>query len=111
MARPAYSRPFYAFQGLNNPGSTITVPAGRVYVVKQLTFYSSAILAPCRGFFRDLDSGATLFSAAVAPGTPGWFGFFGSLAFEAGASFRWEVSAALTDGADVYAGGYDLAAT
>ncbi len=108
MSRLVYSTKFYSFQGLNNPGTIITVPAGHVYVVKQLTFYSSAVLAPCRGFFIDVDSGATLFSAAVNAGTPGWFGFFGTLVFEPGQSFRWSVSAALTDGADVSAHGYDL---
>jgi hypothetical protein len=79
-----------------------------VYVVKQLTFYSDPTVQAARGFFRDLDSGATLFAAATNPTVPGWFGFYGALVFEAARSFRWEADVGLTDGIDVYAGGYDL---
>lgn len=104
----AFSHGFLVQQGLNGASSTVTVPAGRVYVIKQLTWYSNPLLGVSRGFFRDLDSGATLFSCGTNTGTPGWFGFYGALTFSSGRRFRWEVSAELTDGADVYAGGYDL---
>lgn len=86
------------------------MPTGHVFIVKQLTWYSNPFLGTTRGFFRDLGSGATLFSCATQAGTPGWFGFYGALAFPAGRSFRWETSATATDGADIYAGGYDLVA-
>jgi hypothetical protein len=84
------------------------VPEGRTFIVKQLTFYANPLLSPARGFFRDLDSGASLFSAGTSAGQPAWFGFYGALVFTSGRSFRWEVEAELTDGADVYVGGYDL---
>jgi hypothetical protein len=87
---------------------TVTVPQGYVYVVKQLTFYSDPLVQPARGWFRDLLSGAALFSAGTAAGAPGWFGFYGALTFTEGASFRWEASVGLGDGVDVYAGGYVL---
>lgn len=103
-----FSASFITQQGLNGNSSTVTVPAGHTYVIKQLTWYSNPLLTPTRGFFRDLGSGATFFSCATVTGTPAWFGFYGALVFPEGSSFRWEVSAALTDGADVYAGGYDL---
>jgi len=108
VARPIFSTGWIYQQGLNGQGNTITVPQGHVYIVKQLTFYANPLLSPARGFFRDLLSGATLFSAGTQAGTPGWFGFYGALVFNQGASFRWEVEAELTDGGDVYAGGYDL---
>lgn len=110
MAAPIFSRHWIVYQGLNGIGPTVTVPTGRTYIVKQLTFYSNPALGVSRGFFRDLDSGATLFAAAANTGTPSWFGFYGALVFEAGRSFRWETTATLTDGVDVYAGGYDLSA-
>lgn len=107
MALP-FSVPFIKVQGLTGSSPTVVVPSGHVYVVKQLTLYANPTLAPARGFFRDLGSGATLFSAGTQAGTPGWFGFFGSLTFVAGESFRWEAGVTLGDAVDVYAGGYDL---
>jgi hypothetical protein len=77
-------------------------------VVKQLTLYTNPLFGPARGYFRDLASGATLFSAGTTGADPGWFGFYGAIVFGAGSSFRWEASVNATDGIDVYAGGYDL---
>lgn len=108
MSRLVYSTHFYSAQGLSGAGTTITVPANHVYVVKQLTFYSDPTLGTCRGFFRDLGSGATLFAGAAKIVTPTWEGFFGTLVFEPGEQFRWEVSAFPTDGADVSISGFDL---
>jgi hypothetical protein len=103
-----YSQRFYVAQGLNGNGPVITVPAGHRYVIKQLTFYSNPLLAPARGFFQDVASGASLFAGAAATGTPTWNGFYGQLVFDAGDEFRWYVDAVLTDGADVAAFGYDF---
>jgi hypothetical protein len=108
MPAPVYSTRFTVQQGLNGIGTTITVPAGYVYVVKQLTVYADPTLGTARAFFRDLVSGATLFSAAVPIGTPGWFGFYGTLVFETGQTFRWETSTILTDAMDVGAWGFAL---
>lgn len=110
MASSVYSRQFFAWQGLNGHGTTIVVPTGTVYIVKQVTIYANGLLGTVRTFFRDLDSGATLFTGQASEGVPSWFGFYGALVFEPGASFRFEVSAIGTDGADVYAGGYSLSA-
>jgi hypothetical protein len=105
---PVYSTRFQAYQGLNGNGPTITVPAGHTYVVKQLTCYMDPSLGVIRAFFRDLLSGATEFSCATTLLAPEWFGFFGTIVFEEGQDFRWEVSATLTDGADVSIHGFDL---
>jgi len=108
LSRPIYSAGWIYQQGLNGASSTITVPQNHTYIIKQLTWYSNPSLGAARGFFRDLLTGATLFSCGTQAGTPGWFGFYGAIVLAEGSSFRWEVSATLTDGADVYAGGYDL---
>jgi hypothetical protein len=108
LSRPIYSAGWIYERGLNGAGATIVVPENHTYIIKQLTFYSNPLLSPARGFFRDLLTGASLFSCGTQAGTPGWFGFYGALVFAEGSEFRWEVEAELTDGADVYAGGYDL---
>lgn len=104
-----YSRRFIAQQGLSGAGGSITVPAGRVYVVKQVTIYSSP-LAAVRAFFEDDTSGAALFSGTFTGTSGGWVGFYGALVFEAGQGFHFQVDATFLDAADVYAGGYDLSA-
>lgn len=108
MSRPVYSTQFYAAKGLVGDGSLITVPPGHTYVVKQLTFYSNPTFGVCRGFFKDDDSGADLFSCAATSGAPGWFGFFGTLVFGPGQSFFWHVDRFGSDDADVSAHGFDL---
>lgn len=108
MARPIYSFGWIYHQGLQGASDTIQVPEGHVYVVKQLTMYTNPLFGPARGYFRDVLSGATLFSAGTTGESPGWFGFYGALVFAAGNQFRWEASVNGTDGIDVYAGGYDL---
>lgn len=82
-----------------------------MYVVKQLTMYTNPLFGPARGFFMDLASGATLFSGGTTGEAPGWFGFYGAIAFNAGSSFAWYADVNGTDGIDVYAGGYDLIGT
>src|SRR3954463_4869895 len=108
MARRIYSLQFYAVQGLSGAGADITVPFGHVYVVKQLTFYSSPLVATVHGFFEDRLSGATLFHGSAAPLGNTWEGFYGALVFEAGQSFRWRIGASAFDAADVSVSGYDL---
>jgi hypothetical protein len=108
MSRPVYSTRFLAQQGLSGTGPSITVPAGHVYVIKQVTFFMSALLGQMHAFLEDDASGAALFAGAVNPGTPEWFGFFGSLTFLPGDGFHFQVDAVPTDAADVYCGGYDL---
>jgi hypothetical protein len=107
MAR-LFSKRFSCEVGVNGNGITTVVPAGHVYVVKQLTFYANPVFGPLRAFFRDLGSGATVFAASAFDGTPNWEGFYGAIVFPAGASFRWETATFFTDAADVSASGYDL---
>lgn len=107
MARPAYSKRFIAIQGLSGRSSSVVVPAGRVYVVRQVTMYAS-VLANVAGFFEDDDSGAALFAGRWTAAEGGWFGFYGQLVFEPGQGFHFQVNATLLDSADVYCGGYDL---
>jgi hypothetical protein len=108
MPRPVYSTQFYAFQGLSGTGASITVPAGHVYVVKQVTMYASPLLGQTAVFFQDDVSGAALFASRFNIDAGGWAGLFGTLVFEAGQGFHFQVNASLTDSADVSAHGYDL---
>jgi hypothetical protein len=108
MASSVYSRRFQSHQGLQGTGPSTLVPAGHVYVVKQVTFYCSALLGQVHMFLQDDASGAALFAAAVNPGTPEWFGFYGAIVFEPGDAFHFQIDVTLSDSADAYAGGYDL---
>ena len=111
MSHPIYSTRFICLQGVTGNSGTVTVPVGKVYIVKQLTFYSNPLLAPARGFFVDEQSGAALFGAATNAGTPAWFGFYGQLVFEAGQGFHWHAEVSIGDAIDVGAFGYVLSAT
>jgi hypothetical protein len=103
-----FSKPFIVAQGVSGVTSTVTVPAGHTYVVKQLTCYSNP-LSPLTAFFESTTMGTPAIFFAGFPGAAAaWFGFYGAIAFEEGQSFRWAVNAGIGDGADVYAGGYDL---
>lgn len=104
-----YSTRWIAQQGLSGTGASVTVPTGRVYVVKQVTIYSSP-LGPVAAFFQDDVSGAALFSARFTGSAGGWQGFYGALVFREGDGFHFQINATLLDAADVYAGGYDLSA-
>lgn len=108
MARQVFSKRFITKQGLSGSSSSVTVPLDEVYVIKQLTLYTSPSFGIVRGFFMDDATNAALFSAAAAINAPGWFGFYGALVFEPGTSFHWHVDSTLGDAADVYAGGYAL---
>lgn len=103
-----YSRRFYAAQGLSGTGTSVVVPVGHVYVVKQVTIYMDPSFGILRAYFQDGASGAALFSGGQSPGNPEWFGFYGQLVFEPGDSFHFQVTGTPGDSADVYAGGYDL---
>lgn len=108
MASQIFSTRFYAEQGATGTRPSIIVPSGHVYIVKQVTIYLDPTVGPVRAFFQDDGSGAALFTGQQSLGNPEWFGFYGAIVFEAGQGFHFQVSALPTDGADVYAGGYDL---
>lgn len=103
-----YSTRFYAAKGLSGTGPSVTVPAGHVYVVKQITIYVDPTTLPTRVFFEEDATGAALFTGQQTAGNPEWFGFYGAIVFEQGQGFHFQVDAGPLDGADVYAGGYDL---
>lgn len=106
--RAVYSQRFLVQKGLNGAGPSVVVPPGFVYVVKQITMYSSPLLAPVHGFLEDTLTGAALFSGSVSPPDFGWVGFFGQLVFEVGQAFNFQVDSSLGDAMDVYCGGYTL---
>jgi hypothetical protein len=108
MAQSVFSTRFLAQAGLAGTGVSVLVPAGHVYIVKQVTMYASPSIGPIRMFLEDDTTGAALFSAATQAGTPGWFGLYGALVFEPGQGFHFQIDAFPTDAADVYCGGYDL---
>lgn len=111
MATHVFSARFFAAQGLTGTGPSVTVPAGRRYVVKQVTMYATPLLAQTAVFLEDDTSGAALFASRFLIDAGGWVGFFGSVVFEAGDGFHFQVNNTLGEGADVYAGGYDLDAS
>lgn len=108
MARTLYSKRFFSAAGVTGTSSSVIVPAGHVYVVKQVTLYMDPQFGQCRAFFEDDVGGGALFSGATNIGTPAWFGFYGALVFEPGDGFHFQVNVSPTDGCDCYAGGYDL---
>lgn len=110
MATPIFSKRFLAHQGLTGTGPSVIVPAGHVYIVKQITIYILPSFGPLKVYFQDDASGAALFTGQQSIGNPEWFGFYGALVFEAGDGFHFQVDAFPGDGGDVYAGGYDLSA-
>lgn len=105
-----YSTSFIAQQGVN--GSTsLDVPAGWLYVVKQLTFYASSSSTTIRGFFMNEFTGATLFAAASETGAdllpkPTWAGFYGQLVFGPETRMTWKIDADPLEHADVSAHGF-----
>jgi hypothetical protein len=107
---PIFSKRFLAQAGLTGTGPSVTVPAGRVYIVKQVTIYAAPLLATTAAFFEDDSSGAALFASRFLIDAGGWVGLYGALVFEAGQGFHFQVNNTLGEGADVYAGGYDLSA-
>lgn len=108
MASPVYSMRFIVDPGLSGLGTLVTVPAGYVYVVKQVTVYGDAALTDINGFFEDAGSGAALFDGLIPSGSNGWAGFYGQLVFNAGDSFQFNVVTGLGQSADCGAFGYGL---
>lgn len=108
MARQLYSVRFLAAQGLSGTGPSVTVPAGHVYVVKQVTMYASPLISVTSVFFEDDSTGAALFASRFNASAGGWAGLYGALVFQAGEGFHFQVDNSAGEPADVYAGGYDL---
>lgn len=98
-------------QGQIGSSYVTVVPEGHVYVVKQLTAFAAPEFGDTGVHFKEQLSQATLWSAFFDIEHGGWQGFYGALAFGAGAAFYFDVSSPLDAGADVYVGGYDLLAS
>jgi hypothetical protein len=103
-----YSTRFIVTKGQGGTGPSVTVPAGFVYVVKQVTAYINPIISQTTVFFEDDDTGAALFRANATFPDSGWFGFFGTIVFEEGQGFHFQVDSTTGDVADVSAHGYAL---
>lgn len=104
-----YSTRFIQLAGLSSDSETVTVPAGRVYVVKQLSVYCNPTVDDIGVFFQSVGNSGALFANHFDVEHAGWVGFYGALTFLEGEGFRFHVDGVLVDsGADVYAGGYDL---
>jgi hypothetical protein len=107
MSRPAYSKRFLVRAGLSGNSESVTVPDGRVYVIKQITFYAN-VISPTAAFLEDDVSGAALFSARFTGDLGGWQGFYGALVFEPGDGFHFTVDTGPLDAVDCFCSGYDL---
>lgn len=108
MASPVYSTQFISQQGVNGSSSTVTVPAGHTYIVKQVGAYGSSTIVAIDCFLVDGSSGAAVWHGKVDGGTNGWNGFYGAFVFEEGDSFHMNIEAAPADSADCFCSGYDL---
>lgn len=108
MARPIYSSSFIVQAGLAGHSPDVIVPDNHVHVVKQLTAYANPIVGVTSVFFQDALTGAALWSAFFNVDAGGSVFFYGALVFGPGSRYRFYVNAAENNGADVYAGGYDL---
>lgn len=86
----------------------MTVPPGRVYVVREVTIYCSTLTSTAI-FFQDDTTGAALIRGTATIENGLWFGFYGAFVFDEGQGFHFQVNNAVGESADVYAGGYDLA--
>lgn len=104
-----YSKPFVVQKGLSGAGSSVVVPAGRVYIVKEVTIYASPLLGLTTIFLEHEPTGAALIAQDASLTSSLWFGFFGSLVFDAGEGFHFQVNSSFGEAADVSAHGYDLA--
>jgi hypothetical protein len=87
----------------------VTVPPGKVFIVKQLSAYASPLLGTVHVFFHHADYSAALWSVQFTIDQSGNAFFYGAFVFRENESMDFHVSTTdPTDGADVYAGGYIL---
>jgi hypothetical protein len=105
---PVYSTRFLTERGLSGSSSSITVPAGHVYVVKSVTFYASSTASTITGFLEDDVTGAALYQAQITTGLSKYDQYYGAIVFEAGMGFHLRVDAGVLDAADMSVSGYDL---
>lgn len=105
MARAVYSKQFFSQAGVSGRSTSVIVPAGHVYYVRQATIYLDPTAIITNAILEDETSGAALFAGAHGPGESAWFGFYGMLVFEEGGGFHWQVNG---ESADCSCSGYDL---
>jgi len=66
MARTVYSAVFYAASGISSPVTMFTVPAGEVWVVRDIDAYNNAGASMSDIYFVDSVSNGTFFYGKVA---------------------------------------------
>lgn len=109
MPRTIYSRSFIAQAGLTGRGASVIVPAGFVYVVKDVTVYAGRSAVPIDVFFEHEPSGAALLHTVNGIGGGIDTQWAVGLVFEAGEGFHFQVDNPLgTEHADVSAAGFAL---
>jgi hypothetical protein len=108
MSSSVFSRGFQTIKGLTGTGPSIIVPAGHVYIVKQVTIYSSPILGLLTCFLEDEATGAALIAQDASISSALWFGFYGGLVFPEGGGWHFQVDNSFGEAADVSVSGYDL---
>jgi hypothetical protein len=108
---PVYSAQFINIQGQAGPQTPVTVPTGRVYVVKFLACYVSALRGEVRGLFKDFVTNAGIWHERIDQfETDSRQLVEAQIVFPAGSQFGFSVATTGTDAADVFAAGYDLSA-
>lgn len=101
-----YSSRLYRVSGLNGGSGTITVPAGEVWIVRDVDAYSGAVVGTVTVRFLDIDTGGTIWENTGGINTATYASWRGRQVFEAGDSFAFSAS----DLSDIRASGYKLLA-
>lgn len=110
MPAPVYSRPFIRQKGLAGLGDVIVVPAGFVYVVKFLSVYANPGLDEVKVGFKHMSTDQVLWFQHIGVGEQDSRQLACTIAFVPTESFAFSVGSDHGAEADVFAGGYQLAA-
>lgn len=108
MPTPVFSKRFIVQSGLRGIAGPVVVPLGHTYVVKQLAVFADPTLGDLDAFFHHTLSGAALWWVHAPMMTRTKEALFGSFVFAETEELDFSVSCIIGDGADVYAGGFDL---
>jgi hypothetical protein len=107
-----YSKQFISQAGLSGTGTSVVVPAGRIYLVRFVSVYCNSPSATISVFFQDDVAGTALLNGYTGDTNPiriaqdCRFVFTETQAFH----FQVDVEEGFTGAADVSAAGYDLVA-
>jgi len=111
MPAPIFSRPFISHRGLSGGELRVLVPIDHVYIVRAVAVYANTGFDTVDLVFKNFTTGATHYYKQWHP-TARFSDYLDAhIAFSEGQEFGFSVSASsFSDGADVFAGGYDLRA-